>query len=116
MSKIKDISDRLHQNPTEYTTIRFLIAKRTLGFCIMVYSLAFLFTIGGFSFGPFDIKSLSQLAFHTYSLLIISLSWFFYEFVVYFVHIYADDKRWLVAVGFIIVLLFAIIGLSVQFF
>ncbi len=46
MSKIKEISDRLLKNPNEYTEIRLLIAKRTLGFFMAFYFLSFLFTIG----------------------------------------------------------------------
>lgn len=45
MPKIKEITERLEKNPTEYTDIRFLMAKRTVAFFLMFYYLLFLFTI-----------------------------------------------------------------------
>jgi hypothetical protein len=96
MTKIKDIRDRLFKDPNEYTEIRLLIAKRTLSFFIALYYVSFLFTIGGFSFYWFDIRTLSQITFHIYTVLVIMMAWFFYELVVYGVHVYADNQRWLI--------------------
>lgn len=98
MSKIKEIRDRLLKNPAEYTEIRLLIAKRTLAFFIAFYFTAFLFTIGGFSFGPISLTVLSAIVYHSYTVLVIVLGWFFYEFAVYAVHIYADEYRWIIIV------------------
>ncbi len=102
MTKIKDIRDRLFKDPSEYTEIRLLIAKRTLAFFIALYYTFYLFTIGGFSFAWFDIATLSQITFHIYTVLVIMMAWFFYELVVYGVHVYADNQRWLIilALGF----------------
>jgi hypothetical protein len=58
MPKIKEISDRLHKTPTEYSEIRFLIAKRTLAFFLMLYFMSFLFTIGGFRLGPLSLETM----------------------------------------------------------
>lgn len=102
MVKIKDIRDRLYKDPTEYTEIRLLIAKRTLAFFIALYYTSLLFTIWGFSFFVFDIYTLSQITYHIYTVLVIMMAWFFYELVVYGVHVYADNQRWLIvaALGF----------------
>jgi hypothetical protein len=116
MSKIKEIRDRLLKNPAEYTEIRLLIAKRTLAFFIAFYFSAFLFAIGGFSFGPISLKVLSQISFHAYTTLIIMLGWFFYEFVVYSVHIYADNHRWIIIIGMIISSIFIIGNLWIHLF
>ena len=102
MTKIKDIRDRLFKDPNEYTEIRLLIAKRTLAFFIALYYTSLLFTIGGYSFFIFDIPTLSLITFHIYTVLVIMMAWFFYELVVYGVHVYADNQRWLIilALGF----------------
>lgn len=115
MTKIKDIRDRLLKDPKEYTEIRLLVAKRTLAFFIALYYSAFLFTIGGFSFGPFDISTLSQITYHTYTILVIMMAWFLYELTVYAVHIYMDDKRWLIIVSLVFSLVFTSIALFSHF-
>lgn len=71
MPKIKDIIERLHKTPLEYSDIRFLSAKRTLAFFLAFYFTAFLFLIGGFSFLFVSLPVLSQLVYHIYSILII---------------------------------------------
>ena len=102
MTKIKDIRDRLFKDPSEYTEIRLLIAKRSLAFFIAFYYTSLLFTIGGYSFLWFDIATLSLITYHVYTILVIMMAWFFYELVVYSVHVYADNQRWLIifALGF----------------
>jgi uncharacterized membrane protein len=115
MPKIKDIHDRLIKNPVEYIEIRFSIAKRTLAFFLAFYYTIFLFTIGGFTFWPFDMAALSQIAFHTYTILVIMVAWFFYEFVVYAVHIYADDKRWIIIAALVLALIFGFLAIFTHF-
>ncbi len=94
MPKIKEITERLEKNPTEYTDIRFLMAKRTVAFFLMLYYLVFLFTIGGFSLGPLSISGLAVIAYHLYSVLAIVIAWFFYEVGVYVDHIYFATRKW----------------------
>lgn len=45
MAKIKEILSRLSQNQKEYTTIRFLVAKRLFTFIVALYLVARLFTV-----------------------------------------------------------------------
>ena len=116
MPKIKEIHDRLLKTPAEYTEIRLLIAKRTLAFFIMFYFTAFLFTIGGFSFGPISLTALSSITFHAYTVLVIMIGWFFYEFSVYMVHVYADDHRWVIILSLAISTLFVIGNLWAHIF
>jgi hypothetical protein len=116
MSKIKEIHARLEKNPAEYTEIRLLIAKRTLWFFIALYFTLFLFTIGGFSFGPFSISVLADMTFHTHTVLIVMLGWFFYEFSVYGVHIYLDEYRWIIILALILSAGFILGNLWIHFF
>ncbi len=106
MTKIKDIRERLFKDMSEYTEIRLLIAKRTLAFFIALYYTFFLFTIGGFTFLWIDIVTLSQITFHVYTILVIMMAWFVYELIVYVVHVYADNQRWLIVLA---------LGISVAF-
>ncbi len=116
MPKIKEIRDRLLKNPVEYTEIRLLIAKRTLAFFIAFYFTAFLFTIGGFSFGPISLPVLSSITYHAYTILTIVLAWFFYEFSVYSVHVYMDDRRWLIILSLVLSIIFVGFNLFVHIF
>jgi hypothetical protein len=116
MSKIKEIRDRLLKNPAEYTEIRLMIAKRTLAFFIALYFTSFLFTIGGFSFGPISLPLISAITYHAYTILVIMLGWFFYEFSVYSVHVYADDHRWIIILCLGISAIFVIGNLFVHLF
>jgi hypothetical protein len=116
MPKIKEIRDRLLKNPAEYTEIRLLIAKRTLAFFIAFYFTAFLFAIGGFSFGPISLSVLSAIVYHAYTILVIVLGWFFYEFSVYSVHIYADEYRWAIIVCLVVSIIFVAGNLWVHLF
>ena len=45
MSKIKDIYERIHKNPSEYTDMRFLVAKRVFITIAAMYFASFLFTV-----------------------------------------------------------------------
>lgn len=71
MPKIKDIIERLHKTPLEYSDIRFLSAKRTLAFFIALYFTSFLFLVGGFSFFFLSLPVLAQIVYHSYSVLVI---------------------------------------------
>lgn len=101
MSKIKDINERLKKNPSEFSEIRLLVAKRTLAFFMAFYFVSLLFAIGGFSFGPFFISTLAQITFHAYSLLVIVIGWFLYEVAVYADQIYFNGKKLLPMIAII---------------
>jgi hypothetical protein len=115
MSKIKEIHDRLLKDPKEYSEIRLLVAKRSLAFFLALYYTVYLFTIGGFEFGPLHLSTLSQITYHTYTILVIMLAWFIYEFSVYTVHVYFDDKRWLIIIGLFLSIAFAGFALFTHF-
>jgi sterol desaturase/sphingolipid hydroxylase (fatty acid hydroxylase superfamily) len=116
MSKIKEIHERLLKNPAEYTEIRLLIAKRTVAFFIMLYFTLFLFTIGGFSFGPVSLEMLSEITFHAYTILTIVVGWFLYEFSVYAVHVYLDDHRWVIVACLAVSVLFTGTSVALHIF
>lgn len=80
------------------------------------YFTTLLFTIGGFSFGPISLQALSEITFHAYTILIIMIGWFLYEFSVYGVHIYADNHRWLILISLIFSLIFVFGNLWVHLF
>ena len=98
MPKIKEIQERLIKNADEYREIRLLTAKRTLSFFIMIYFMSFLFTIGGFSIGPLSLGVLAAITYHSFSILIIVIGWFLYEFSLYSAYIYTPGKMWPVIV------------------
>ncbi len=93
MPKIKDIHERLVKNPVEYNELSLLVAKRVLAFAIAFYFTSFLFTVGGFSFGPFSLSILSQISFHAYSLLILVVAWFLYSLLEYGLAVYAPNRH-----------------------
>ena len=95
MPKIKDIHERLTKNPAEYNELSLLVAKRVLAFVIAFYFTSFLFTVGGFSFGPFSLSILAQITFHAYSMLILVVAWFLYSLTEYSIAIYAPEKQML---------------------
>ena len=113
MPKIKDIIERLHKTPLEYSNIRFLSAKRTAAFFIAFYFTASPFLIGGFSFFFISLPILSQIVYHTYSVLIIVIGWFLYEFSVYISEIYTSGKKWPIFAGGILALIFVVFNLLV---
>jgi hypothetical protein len=115
MPKIKDIHDRLLKNPVEYTEIRLTVAKRVLGFFMAFYYLSFLFTMGGFSFGPFSLTVLSQITFHAYTILVIIIAWFFYEFIVYVVHLYFPERQIFIIGGLVMAVIFTLLALYTHF-
>lgn len=95
MSKIKDIHERLIKNPKEYNELSFLVAKRVLAFTIAFYFTSFLFTVGGFSFGPFSLSILAHITFHAYSLLVVVVAWFLYSLAEYTIAVYVPEKQML---------------------
>jgi len=98
--EIKDVFTRIKKTPKEYTTVRFAVAKRSFAFVVSLYFLAYLFTVGGFYFGPVTLTHLSAATYHLYSLLVIATMWFAYSLVEYIVYIYAPEKKWiLIAMG-----------------
>lgn len=74
--EIKEVFTRIKKTPSEYTDIRFAVAKRSFAFVASLYFLAYLFTVGGFYFGPFTLSDLSTATYHLYSLLVIATMWF----------------------------------------
>lgn len=81
MSKIKEIQSRLLKNPSEFASIRFSVAKQIFAMSAALYFLVYLFTVGGFYFGPFSLDSLAILRYHFYSLLIISVAFFGFSLI-----------------------------------
>ncbi len=113
MPKIKEIGDRLIKNPWEYNEIRFLVAKRTLAFFIMLYFMSFLFTIGGFRIGPVSLEMLGGFVFHVYSILILVIGWFLYELSHYASYVYVGWQKWpifLMSSLSVVFVVFALLG------
>lgn len=94
MPKIKEIHDRLIKNPSEYTNIRFLVAKRVFITIATLYFLSFLFTVWGYYFWFITIDTLSLITYHLYSLLIIGFVWFWFSIAEYVVALYAPHHNW----------------------
>lgn len=109
MSKIKEIQDRLLKNPEEYSSIRFLVSKQIFVINAALYFLVYLFTVGGFYFGPFTIDSLAIICYHLYSLVVISVAFFGYSLVEYF-----TDNKIVKIVSGVIFALFVSIALAVH--
>lgn len=114
MSKIKEIQSRLTQNSWEYARIRFLIAKQIFVFTVALYFLCYLFTVGGFYFGPFSIDTLAKITYHLYSLLIISTAIFGYSIVEYAASLHFPDKKIVLIIAGVIFAIFGIFALSVH--
>lgn len=112
MSKIKEIQSRLTQNSWEYSRIRFLIAKQIFVFVVTFYFLAYLFTVGGFYFGPISLDTLAKITYHSYSLLIIATAFFGFSIAEYAVSLHFGDKKFLLIIAGIFFAIFAIFGLS----
>lgn len=115
MAKIKDIHERLLKNPKEYSELSFLVSKRILAFAMAFYFTSFLFTVGGYSFGPFSLSILAQVTFHAYSLLIVVVAWFLYSLVEYSVAIYLPEKNILKYIALILILLIFGVALLAHF-
>ena len=105
MSKIKDIIEKMQVSGHEYNNLSLLVAKRVWLIVASLYYLSFLFTVGGFYFGPFTLGQLSLLTFHLYSILVVASAWFFYSLCEYMVIVYLPTKRWIgifaIFIGFI---------------
>lgn len=66
MSKIKEIHTILTKNPSTYSHLRLLVTKQIFAISFSLYFLAYLFTIGGFYFGPFTLSNLATIQYHLY--------------------------------------------------
>jgi hypothetical protein len=95
MSEIKDIIEKLKTNGREYYDLHLRIAKRVWLIIASLYYVSYLFTVGGFYFGPFSLENVSMITYHLYSVLVIATVWFFYALCEYGVVIYAPDRKWL---------------------
>ena len=111
MSKIKDIIEKMQSSGTGYNDLGLLIAKRVWLIVASLYYLAFLFTVGGFYFGPITLDQLSMVTFHLYSILVIASAWFFYSLCEYGVAVYLPSRRWTLAIAIVISLAFTAIAL-----
>lgn len=96
MSKIKDIIEKMKANGTEYLDLRLLVAKRVWLIVASLYYLSFLFTVGGYYFGPISIEQLSMLTFNLFSVLVIATVWFFYSLCEYAINVYFPNRHWLI--------------------
>ncbi|MBP9780287.1 hypothetical protein KBD33_06775 [Candidatus Gracilibacteria bacterium] len=114
MQKIKEIYDRIHKNPSEYTNIRFLTAQRVFITIVALYFTSFLFTIGGYYFSWFDTKSLSMLTFHLYSIMVISTVWFGFSIAEYFTVIYLPKHNWIPYFALCLLFVFGLLALYVH--
>ena len=106
MPKIKDIHERIHKNPSEYTNMRYLVAQRVFITVATLYFLSFLFTVGGYYFPWLSIETLSMITFHVYSFLIIAFVWFGFSIAEYFIALYAPEHNWVPYFIFCILFLF----------
>lgn len=105
MSKIKEIQSRLTKNPEEYRVLRFVIAKQVFIINVTLYFFAYLFTVGGFYFGPLTIDSLAIIRYHLYSLLIISTAFFGFSLAEFLLNKNGNtNKIGLIIVGILCVL------------
>lgn len=111
MIKIKEIHAQLIKNPDEYRDIKYLVSKRIFAIVVSLYLLATLFTVGGFYFWFFSIHTLSMISYHLYSLVIIATIFFWYNILENIVSIYVPEKRWVLAVFGILLLIFWIAAL-----
>ena len=101
MSKIKELIEKIKKNGTEYNDLSLLISKRVWLIVASLYYLSFLFTVGGFYFGPFTLDYLSMITFHLYSILVIATAWFSKAPCEYGVNIYMPERKWLISFAII---------------
>ncbi len=111
MSKIKDIIEKMQVSGTTYNDLSLLVAKRVWLIVASLYYLAFLFTVGGFYFGPITLDQLSMVTFHLYSILVIASAWFFYSLCEYSIAVYLPTRRWTIAIPIVIGIAFTAIAL-----
>ncbi len=109
MSKIKDIIEKMQASGTGYNDLSLLVAKRVWLIVASLYYLAFLFTVGGFYFGPITLDQLSMVTFHLYSILVIVSAWFFYSLCEYGIAVYLPTHRWTLTIPVVIGLAFTAI-------
>ena len=95
MSKIKDIIEKMQATGNEYNDLHLLIAKRVWLIVASLYYLSYLFTVGGYYFGPITLDHLSMITFHLFSVLIIATTWFFYTVCEYGIIVYIPRRKWL---------------------
>lgn len=98
MPKIKDIVDKMKLNGNEYHDLSLLVSKRVWLVIAVIYYLSYLFTVGGFYFGPISLEYLAMATFHLYSILVIATAWFFYSLCEYAIAIYLPNRRFLILV------------------
>lgn len=94
MSKIKDIVDKMKTQWSVYSDFKLLIAQRVWLLVASIYFLAYLFTVGGFYFGPMSLDILSKTTFHLYSVLVIATGWMIYALWDYAITVYAPSQKW----------------------
>jgi hypothetical protein len=112
MIKIKDIHERLHKNPKEYTELRFLLARRVFVIIVAAYFTSLLFTVWGFYWWSIlTIPVLSTFTYHLYSLVIIVSVWFAFSVGEYFAAIYLWGKWWFAYIVLVIFLAFGWLAL-----
>jgi hypothetical protein len=111
MSKIKNIIEKMQASGTQYSELSLLVAKRVWLIIASLYYLAFLFTVGGFYFGPVTLDQLSMATFHLYSILVVISAWFFYSLCEYGITIYLPTRRWILIIAMILSLAFAVVAL-----
>lgn len=102
MAKIKDIVVKMKTNGTEYQELSFLVSKRVWLAIATLYYVSYLFTVGGFYFGPVSLDYFSMITFHLYSVLVIATAWFFYSICEYSIAMYVPGKKWLLVFPIII--------------
>lgn len=98
MSKIKDILEKMKASPRDYHDLSLLVAKRVWLMVVSLYYLAFLFTVGGYYYGPLSLDVLSQTTYHLYSVLVIATAWFGYALCEYAIAVYIPTQsllKWL---------------------
>lgn len=111
MSKIKDIIEKMQSTPRDYHDLSLLVAKRVWLLIASLYYIAFLFTVGGFYFGPISLDQLSMITFHLYSILVIATAWFLYSLCEYGIMVYAPARSWMRWIGLLVVISFATFAL-----
>ncbi len=95
MSKIKDILEKMKASPKDYHDLSLLVAKRVWLIIVSLYYLSFLFTVGGYYYGPLSLDILSLITYHLYSVLVIATAWFSYSLCEYAIVIYAPKQSWI---------------------
>lgn len=98
MPKIKDVVDKMKLNGSEYHDLNLLVSKRVWLIMATMYYVCYLFTVGGFYFGPISLDYLAMATFHLYSILVIATAWFFYSLCEYAIAVYLPNRKLLILV------------------